>query len=473
MKSINRLSEDLKGKEIDNDEKMDTEYFNNQFFPNQPKEPFNKKQFEGQNSMQFNLNKNQIYYSNNDQQRNNPLNFSGISFNQDTKSLPMQRVPNLEKDFSPLPPNIMDQNTFSRDHLLFYFRDQKSTIFLQRIIMGANKEMIEHILKELKGIFRRIIKDKNGNYFCSDLFKVCELNHRIQILGELSPFLSEDCTNNFATHAIQALIDRSSTEEEYILILFSFNEYNKFLFAALDPNGAYTMRKIIERIPERFRMQFNIIFTSFIGFISKKKFGIVVVKTFISNTKSDDITALILKLVKENFMDFAVDQYANYLIQFLFEKWKETPEGKVIKDLIKENFLAMCEKKYSSFICELFVKNMTSDEKNELIKDIDANEVNNSTNPHYIKIMKLLGIYTNQNNNNNNNFELAKNFNNNFIPNNNFPQNFMSRFNFANNNNFLNNNNINNNNNNFIKNNMFNNNIINNNYNFKPHIKNK
>ena len=55
-------------------------------------------------------------------------------------------------------------------------------------------------------------------------------------------------------------------------------------------------------------------------------------------------------------MDFAMDQYANYLIQFLLEKWKETPEGNEIKKIIRENFLMMCEKKYSSFICEKFIK---------------------------------------------------------------------------------------------------------------------
>ena len=47
----------------------------------------------------------------------------------------------------------------------------------------------------------------SSNYFCTDLFKVCEQNQRIIILGELSQFLSEDCVDNFATHPIQALIN--------------------------------------------------------------------------------------------------------------------------------------------------------------------------------------------------------------------------------------------------------------------------
>ena len=106
----------------------------------------------------------------------------------------------------------------------------------------------------------------------------------------------------------------------------------------------------------------------------------------------------------------------------------------------------MCEKKYSSFICEIFIKYITQEEKNGLIKDIDIDEANKSNNPHFIKIMKILGIYTNQNKKRGdyNNSQLPLNSINNFFINNNISQKFTSSFNIANNNNnFENNNNIN------------------------------
>ena len=430
---------------------------NKQFSKNQ------QKDFDIKKSSKYNINSNKIKFSYANQQMDVPLKSSDKFYNQEQKIL--DELNNV-KTFDALSFQVgsLNQNTFSREYILASLKDQHATILLQRIVMGAKQEIIIYIIKELKGIFRQIIKDKNGNYFSSDLFKVCTQEQRIQILEELSPYICEDCSNNFSTHPLQTLIDRASSETEYNLILYSFNNYNKFLFVALDPNGAYTLQKIIERIPEKFRKQFNIIFTSFIGFISKKKFGIVVAKKFISCTLSDDIIASILNLVKNNFMDFAEDQYANYLIQFLFEKWKETPEGIEIKKLIRENFLMMCEKKYSSFICELFIKHITQEEKNDLIKDIDIEEANKSNNPHFIKIMKMLGIYTNENKKrgDDNNFQLSFNFN--FIQNNNISQNFMSRFNFANNNNF-----VKNNINNSMKNDLFANNNMNNSYNFNLH----
>ena len=402
---------------------------------------------DSQTSNQFNPQFNQIIYSLGYQQNNIANN------NCDYKSAQDQKVPKINfQNTNSKEAFALSINRLNKTEICSAFRNQQSTIILQRAIMGANAEVIEHIIKELSGLFRKIIKDKNGNYFCSDLFKACEQKHRIIVLQELSSSISEDCSNAFATHPIQTLIDRASSEDEYNLILASFNDYNKFLFAALDPNGAYTIQKIIERIPERYRGNFNIIFTSFIGFISKKKFGIVVVKKFISCTKNDDVISLLMNLIRKDFMNYAIDQYANYLIQFLMEKWKDSPEGNEIKEMVRNNFLILSEKKYSSFICELFIKMISPEEKKELISSFNPDEINiKLNNVHFAKIMKALGIYNNQNNN----LPIPSNFNNNFIANDNFGPNMISRFNFVNNNNFSNNNNTNNNMHNQMYNNMF------------------
>jgi len=310
--------------------------------------------------------------------------------------------------------NSLLLNMLSVQFILNSFTDRDKTIILQSTIMEANNETIEYIVKELKGYYRQIINDKNGNYFMSDLIKVCEPKQKVIILEELSPIISEDCINKYSTHPIQILIERSSSEIEYKYILYSFNDYNKFLVASLNPNGAFTIQKIVERIPNRYRKEFNFIFASFIGFTSKTQFGVVVVKKFISCTKIDSITLQIMNFVRNNFMNLAVDQYANYLIQFLFQEWKNTSEGNEIKELIFNNFKDMHDKKYSSFICEIFIKNITIEEKKNLIKRLDLNYILKSNNKHSLKIMKALGIF----NNVNTNFNFPLSLNNNFINNN-------------------------------------------------------
>ena len=90
---------------------------------------------------------------------------------------------------------------------------------LQKSLSESPKETIDKILNELSGDFRMIVKNKNGNYFCTDLLKVCDKNQRIKILKELSPTISEDCTDEFGTHPIQNLIELASSEEEYNLFV--------------------------------------------------------------------------------------------------------------------------------------------------------------------------------------------------------------------------------------------------------------
>ena len=286
------------------------------------------------------------------------------------------------------------ESTLTKKYLLTSFNDKDNTKMLQSMIrQDASDEIIDKIVNELITTYNYVMKNKNGNYFLVDLIKVCKPEHRLTILSEIYKTIADDCTDKFASHPIQALIDYSNSEEEYNLILYSFNDYNNLYFASLDPNGVYVIQKIITKIPEHFREEFNINFTSIIGFASKSKYGIITAKKFLDYTKDKDLIERILILIRNDFITLADDKYGNYLIQYLLEKWAGLPEGKEIKELILQNFKIMFQKKYSSFICEIYIKLLSEEEKIALIKTLGLDEFNNTNNQHVIKIMKLLGIY--------------------------------------------------------------------------------
>ena len=96
-----------------------------------------------------------------------------------------------------------EESQFSQKNILAAFNNQKTTKQLQKCLGEESEENIELIIKELKGQFRNVIKNRNGNYFFSDLLKVCNQEQRIEILKELSPYISEDCSHEFGTHPIQ------------------------------------------------------------------------------------------------------------------------------------------------------------------------------------------------------------------------------------------------------------------------------
>ena len=204
--------------------------------------------------------------------------------------------------------------SFTKSSILSAFNNQRTTIILQKSLMEISKDTIDIIIKEMSGTFSANIKNKNGNYFCSDLFKVCDTNQRITILKELSNTLSDDCIDEYGTHPIQHLVELSKTEEEYELILFSFKDYNKIINASLNQNGSYVIQKIIVYIPERFRLDFNLILIKYLSALAMDMFGVCTVKKFIGYTKNELHIKQILNIILTNFISISENQYRNYLI---------------------------------------------------------------------------------------------------------------------------------------------------------------
>ena len=276
--------------------------------------------------------------------------------------------------------NIDESDPFSKYNILMSFNSQRSTKILQKSLSESPKETIDKILNELSGDFRMIVKNKNGNYFCTDLLKVCDKNQRIKILKELSPTISEDCTDEFGTHPIQNLIELASSEEEYNLLLASFNDLNKILMASLNQNGSYVIQKLIVHIPEKFRMEFNLMFVKFVCILSRDMFGVCTVKKFIGYTKNELIVKQILNCILTNFVNISGNQYGNYLIQYLLEKWWKTSEGVYLKKLIISKFQVLASNHYSSYICDLFLKLCNTEEKKHLVSSLNNYKTINKNN---------------------------------------------------------------------------------------------
>jgi hypothetical protein len=396
---------------------------------------------------------------------------------------------NLEEENSKISPPKINTNShlqLTQKTILNSFATKRTTLILQKALFEATKEEIENIVNELSGKYRQIIKDKNGNYFCSDLVKVCNQNQRIKILKELSNTICDDCANNFGAYPLKTLIEFSSSEEEYNLLLNSFNNYNKLLFASIDPNGSKVISEIIEHIPEKFKKNFNLLFVSIFCFICTKKFGVCNAKKFVSCTKNDEIIKKIMDLVKDNFVSISTNEFGNYLIQYMLEKWWNTDEGEEIKEQIRENFRTLATNKYANFIVDLYLKLENNEEKILLIKTLKINlnnKLNNEDNSIFMRIMNSLGQLNNKNdskntNNHKNNYKKKISSINNFGTNNTIFNNSnqipLSLNNLGNNNNIINNNQIpislnsygSNNNfmniNQLLLNNFANNNIMNN-----------
>ena len=276
----------------------------------------------------------------------------------------------------------------TKDFIINSFNNQKTTILFQRVILEANEEFIDKILKELEGMFISIIQNKNGNYFSSDLFKTCNETQRIKILKEIYPHISKICLNEYGTHPIQTLIQLSKSEEEHKLILSSFNDVQTILRTSINSNGSYVIQKIINFIPEERRKYFNELILKNINKLSMDMYGICVVKQFMLFTKNNAIIDEIFNNIINNFINVAQNQYGNYLIQFLLQKWWHEYQCAFIKKLIYDNFIILSCNQFSWYICDLYINLSNNDEKKFLMASFLSNyskiKTNNSDNKNTI-----------------------------------------------------------------------------------------
>ena len=401
---------------------------------------------------------------------------------------------NLKEDnpkLSPSKTNTTSHMKLTQKAILNSFNSKNTTLILQKVLSELSKEELDNVINELKGKYRQIIKDKNGNYFCSELFKVGNQDQRIVILKELSNTICDDCIDEFGSHTIQNSIEFSSCEEEYNLILISFNDkLGKLAIASVDEHGSFVIKKIITHIPEKFRMKFNSLYVEIICLISTTQNGGINAKHFILCIKNDSIIRKLMDTIKTNFVKLALNYYGKYLIINIIDKWWKENEGEEIKELIRENIGELSSNSNGIYIIGLYFKLVNKEEKIQLIKNLYINFCNNRINKdNFMEIMKNLYklcydndikniiyfiiVHINNNQNilslnifdyNNNNFNnsnqmplLLNNFgyNNNIINSNQLP---LSLNNFGNINNFTNNNQIpfslNNNDNNNMRNNL-------------------
>ena len=306
--------------------------------------------------------------------------------------------------------------SFSKKTILSSFTSQKTTIILQKSLNNASKETLDNIIDEMSGCYSSIIRNKNGNYFCSDLFKVCDKSQRIKVLKELSNTLSEDCIDEYGTHPIQTLIELAESEDEYKLLLLSFNDYNKILRAALSQNGTYVIQKLIRHIPEKYRMEFNLIFVKFVCILSMDMYGVCTVIKFINYTKNEIIEKQLLNLILTNFVNISENQYGNYLVQNIMEQWWKTSKGIYLKKICIDKFHLLAGNHYSSYVCDIFLKLSSLEDKKLLMSSlINCKTINlfNCSNSGKIIMNKLMNaLRQTKDSNNYKNCKIPNSFNN-------------------------------------------------------------
>lgn len=244
---------------------------------------------------------------------------------------------------------------FSQKNIFLFFKNNSLAKQLQKYLKDLSSDSIDYIINELSGKFREVIKDKNGNYFFSDLIKKCNIDQRLIIIKEIAFKINEDCKDEYATHSLQTLFEFSSTKEELELLISSFNDLNKILVASMNKHGNYVIQKLIVYTSEEIRKDFNQMFVKLICVLSRDAYGILTVIKFINYTNEKAIIDQFIHLIFTNFINISENPYGNYLIQNLLKLWWNKKEGEFLKIIIITKFQTLLKNEFSAHICRAFI----------------------------------------------------------------------------------------------------------------------
>ena len=302
--------------------------------------------------------------------------FSDFKYNNLAK--PQENKSNLEvnKDSSKNSTCSSNNNSFNlytKSDILNLLKNKKSSILLQNEIKSFSEYEIEHIVYELKGSFIYLLQDKNGNYFSSDLFKLCSQELINSIILEIKKDILNLMLHNYANHSIQTLIECIKSEKNYILISDIFPNEKILFDIILNPNGNFIVQKFITNIPEKFRLEFNNLFLKIFNDLIFDMYGICSVKKFIYKTENEEMFKNFMQIIFMNFLEISRNKYGNYLIQFLLENYKNNFHINNLKNLIIKYFYDLSINQYSSHICDLYISELNPYEKKILLNFLISN----------------------------------------------------------------------------------------------------
>ena len=279
------------------------------------------------------------------------------------------------------------QNIISKEEIFSAISKQRTGILLQNSIKDFNSLEISNLIKVLKGNFTKLMKDKNGNYFCSDLLKLCTSKQRLIILKEIIPEFISLSINQYSNHPMQILIELMELDEEIEYLNYVFNSLEQFLNVCLNSNGSYVIQRIISNIPENKRNCINKLFLNCIHILSCDMYGVVTLKKFVYYSKNEFMCECIISNLIHHFIKISENPYGNYFVQFILEIWWNNKEIKHIKNLIISNFFRLSKNKFASHICEMYIKLINLNEKQILLCNLMKNGI------YFLLLKDIYGVF--------------------------------------------------------------------------------
>ena len=252
--------------------------------------------------------------------------------------------------------------------LIKFLCTKKGIAEIENYLNNHKKNNIEILIYLLnKEGLTKLMKHKFGNYFIQEIIKDAKYPQIKLILELISQNFVEISETNSGTHVLQALLDKVNNFELRNIVIKSIE--NKELEMAFNNNATYVFQKIIGIIPDYERLNTNEIIINNIINLALDSDCVFIVEKFISSITIKENKEKIKDILCQNCIQLAVSPFGNYLIQYLFQIWKDSDIEK-INDIIIDNANFLAKQRYSSNVIEKAVDTFDNKIKPRLVRSL-------------------------------------------------------------------------------------------------------
>ena len=304
--------------------------------------------FQGTNNYQF---PNNYFMS-----IQNPNNTSNMKFNYITYN-------NKEMDLNGLPSGKSFYD-YSDEDILKYaiplIKDQSGCRFLQERIKSNESFMIEKLFPSIQNNLFELGCDAFGNYFLQALMDIFSLDNLNLFLDLIKNYFTRMCINQHGTRVIQKVIDQVSSNRNLVAKIENILNSNDLGIIIKSPYGNHIIQKYIGSISfkEYTKFIYDYVFINFME-ISETKHGVCVIQKCVS--EGDFIQrGKLYELILNNFNELIIDEFGNYLIQYILINVNDQTKFNEINYIIKkveDNLIDICKMKFSANVIEKCLEN--------------------------------------------------------------------------------------------------------------------
>ena len=241
-------------------------------------------------------------------------------------------------------------------------KNQNGCRYLQKRV-DNNKELVPTLFfPNILGHFQELSNDQFGNYYIKIIIKYLPDDMINKLISLMNPYFGNIGTNQFGTKVIQYLIELLNDKN---LIFFIEKIVPHIVTLINDLNGIHIVQKLICIKSEYIQSIYNTIFKNIelisitrdgSNFIIKKLFDLLDEKNII----------MLLNSINQKLNGIITDQYGNYIVQNIIERYNLSLKYQIIENIIK-NLVNLSNQKFSSNVVE---KCFETEMKDKIIDEI-------------------------------------------------------------------------------------------------------